>query len=84
MELTPEQRAANDALEQAIHEACHAYDVVAQDELVVAWVVAGCTVGLDADKTGYFTLVPNGSQPNHIAVGLLRCAETHLLKVDEE
>lgn len=84
MDLTPEQRAANSALEQAVHEACRVYEITHDDEIVAGWVVAGCMVGMDAEETGYFTLHPNGTQPNHIAVGLLRCAEAHLLEADDE
>lgn len=85
MDLTPEQRAANSALEEAIHETCRAYGVLLDEEVLAGWVVAGCTIGLDPTKTGYFCLHPNGVQPNHIAVGLLRCAESELLKtVDDE
>lgn len=85
MDLSPEQQAANNALEQAIHETCRAYEILCDDEIVAGWVVAGCTMGADPTKTSYFCLHPNGMQPNHIAVGLLCCAETELLKtVDDE
>ena len=79
MERTPEQVAADNRLEDAIEEAARAYGVIHDDEIVTAWVVVGAAQGRDNGKSGYFHMVPSGTQPSHISVGLLKMTELHLL-----
>ena len=83
-ERTPEQVAADNKLDDAIAEAARAYGVVPEDEIVTTWMVAGAAQGQDIDQTGYFQLYPGGTQPTHIAVGLLRMTEARLLEPAED
>lgn len=79
MERTPEQVAADNALDEAIRRCADAYEVVADGEVVSSWVVAGAAQGADDDRSAYFTLSPGGTQPGFMAYGLLAFAADHLL-----
>ena len=83
-ERTPEQVAANNRLEDAIAVAVRAYDLVPEDEIVTTWMIAGASQGQDDGRTGYFHLYPGGIQPTHVAVGLIRMTEHHLLNGDDD
>ncbi len=76
---TPEQIAADNQLEDAIAAGVKAYDLADDGSIVTTWAVFGASQGLDDGRTGYFQLYPNGVQPTHITVGLLRMAESQLL-----
>ena len=83
-ERTPEQITADNRLEDAIAEAVRAYDVVDEGDIVTTWMIAGASQGPDDGQTGYFHLYANGVQPTHIAIGLMRMTEHHLLNGDED
>ncbi len=80
---TPEQVAADNQLDEAIRAAAAAYGTVSDGEVITGWVVAGSSQGDDDHRSAYFTLLPGGVQPTHIAIGLLRCAERFILSDDE-
>lgn len=79
MERTPEQVSADNRLEDAIAVAVRAYDVVPEGDIVTTWMIAGASQGQDDRETGYFHIYAGGTQPTHVAVGLLRMTEHHLL-----
>lgn len=77
IERTPEQVAADNALDDAIRAACKAYGA---EELIGAWTVVVALV--DADDPGLeptMILEPNGHQPAWAAIGLLRTGLEDLL-----
>jgi hypothetical protein len=78
-ERTPEQIAADNAIEDALALAVKAYELTEDGDVVTTWAILGASQGLDDARTGYFQLYPSGSQPTHITVGLLRMAEAQIL-----
>lgn len=83
-ERTPEQVTADNAFEDALRGMVRAYELVSADEVLTTWVLVGASQGLDEGRTNYFHTFPGGVLPTHIAVGLLRVAETQLLHGDDE
>lgn len=78
-ERTAEQIAADNQLEDAIAAGVKAYDLADEGSIVTTWAILGASQGLDDGRTGYFQLYPNGVQPTHVTVGLLRMSEAQLL-----
>jgi hypothetical protein len=81
---TPEEVAADNALDEAINRMAKAGELVADDEVVTAWVVVGAAQGPDYGRTSYFHAFPGGTLPSHTAVGLLRLAEQEILAHGED
>lgn len=76
---TERQRAADDALEAAIHECAEAYRTLPTGTVVTSWLVAGTGIGIldDEESTINFKLLPSGGGASSwppILIGLLRCA----------
>lgn len=66
-ERTPEQVAADNALEDAIAAGIRAYDLTDEGSIVTTWAVLGASQGVDEGESSYFQLYPSGSQarPRH-------------------
>lgn len=75
---TERQRAADEALEAAIHECSEAYRTVPSGSVTTTWLVVGTAFGLldGEESTINFKLLPNGGGGSSwpILIGLLRCA----------
>lgn len=83
-ERTPEQVAADNAIEDAISKVTAAYDLVDLENVVTAWMLVGAAQGADYGMTHYFHAYPSGNLPTHVAVGLLRMTEHQLLNPDAD
>ncbi|WCO67888.1 hypothetical protein PO878_04010 [Iamia majanohamensis] len=78
MDLTPEQRHADNLLDDAVNTAVRAYDAIDDGEVVTSWIVVGASAGAEADETTIFLLHANGAQPAHSVMGLLEMGKHHL------
>lgn len=80
--MTPEQRAAESQLDEAIRASMEAHGFLGPDEGVVTdWLVVVAQEGFDDEgnvKSGYTTLYSRGSMANHKAIGLLHCGLTYI------
>lgn len=81
--MTPEQQAAQEALQVAVERHVRAFRPgVAMVEVTGDWLLVACITILDTDKAdlgersyAYNLAFSGGEQPEHIAYGLLREAE---------
>lgn len=84
MPITPEQRAADDALEEAIRQAMVAYDLLDDNRMVTEWVVLVASQGVTpdvAESTSYQYLVPGDFITWHRLLGLV---DTHRLLMAQQ
>lgn len=75
MMRTPEQVAADEALERAIKDVIAAYDTEEYDLHVTSWVVAVASESLQGE---YACMVLPSPQPPHSVLGLLYMATSHV------
>jgi hypothetical protein len=75
---TPEQRAADEALDTAIENAVRAYGALHPSTVITNWIVVGTGLGADGEGELYpdFILLPNnGEGLSHVVlIGILRAA----------
>lgn len=76
MPLTPEQKAANDRLHEAVVDMIGTVGNGMEDGLVTDWVIVAAQEKFDDEGdrvTSYNMVYRDGSLPTHITTGLLRC-----------
>ena len=73
MSFTPEQKAANDKLEDAIQEVIKVYNLLADGSVVTDYMVVGEAMGFhedDRSSTQVFLAYRGGQIRNSVALGL--------------
>jgi hypothetical protein len=84
--LTPEHRAANEALTTAIQQVLNAYGW-SKDLVLGDFVVIGAQTGYSDDGeviNNYFQLLRDGEMPHHHILGLLRGSLDHYASHDHD
>lgn len=74
-ERTPEQKFADNALEDALQEVAKAYDYISDGEIITSWIAVGSAVGFEAPSRTtdtFFIVTPNQHMSPYISIGLLR------------
>jgi hypothetical protein len=80
MTFTPEQKAANEKLEEAIKEVVKAYSMISESAVITDYMVIGETIGFHADEdtsTGVFLAFRGGRIRNSVALGLFDLGYDH-------
>jgi hypothetical protein len=78
--FTPEQKAANEQLEDAIKEVVKAYDMMGEGRVITDYMVIGETIGFHDDEdtsSGVFLAFRGGRIRNSVALGLFDLGYDH-------
>lgn len=80
MTFTPEQKAANDKLEQAVQAVVKAYELIPSDAVITDFMVVGESIGFHDNEdtsTGVFLAFRGGRIRNSVAIGLFDLGYDH-------
>lgn len=82
MPRTPEQEAADKALEEAIELVTKAYDYIDPGEIITTWIVVGSALGFEHGDPvdSFFILTPDQHQSPFQSIGLLRYGQVKIEK----
>lgn len=80
MTFTPEQKAANEKLEEAVQAVVKAYELIPSDTVITDFMVVGESIGFHDNEdtsTGVFLAFRGGRIRNSVAIGLFDLGYDH-------